>query len=188
MSGGGGLCGRQPPRGFATSPCGTGVRQSKLRVASTASSAPEQAQGGLQPRPASAEGGHVPAARACRALFAAPRWAECEVDPHRGLHAVGSDFLAGGNGYRPTRSLQDFVRAQFRAESSEASEAVHSRLDTAFAALAALAENADRASALPRYLPPDAEHASALPRSSSNRSNRSNSSNSALFAASECTH
>ena len=26
--------------------------------------APEQAQGGLQPRPASAEGGHVPAARA----------------------------------------------------------------------------------------------------------------------------
>jgi len=65
---------------------------------------------------------------------------------------VGSDFLLGGNGYRPTRSLQDFVREQFRAETSETTEtgAGHSRLDTAFATLAALAENADRASVLPR--------------------------------------
>ena len=62
---------------------------------------------------------------------------------------MGSDFLLGGNGYRPTRSLQDFVREQFRAEPTEAG-AGHSRLDTAFAALAALAENADRASVLPR--------------------------------------
>ena len=63
------------------------------------------------------------------ARHAARRWVEREVEPHRGLHAMGCEFLEGGNAYRPTRSLQDFVRAQFRAGASE-TEAVNSRLDT----------------------------------------------------------
>ena len=62
-------------------------------------------------------------------MLAARRWVEREVEPHRGLHAVGCEFLEGGNAYRPTRSLQDFVRARFRAGASE-TEAVNRRLDT----------------------------------------------------------
>ena len=42
---------------------------------------------------------------------------------------MGCEFLEGGNAYRPTRSLQDFVRAQFRAGASE-TEAVNRLLDT----------------------------------------------------------
>ena len=38
------------------------------------------------------------------------QWVTREVDQQRGLHAVGCAFFAGGNIYRPTRSLQDFVR------------------------------------------------------------------------------
>ena len=83
------------------------------------------------------------------------QWVTREVDQQRGLHAVGCAFFAGGNIYRPTRSLQDFVREQFRAESGDPG-----RLDTAFAALAELSKNVECAAALPRSAAADAADAS----------------------------
>jgi len=75
------------------------------------------------------------------------RWVapQVEVDPHRGLLAAATAYLQGPS-YRPERSLQQFVREQFRNEASDRSTA--QQLDMAFAALAALADNASRGTSL----------------------------------------
>ena len=77
------------------------------------------------------------------------RWvaAEDEVAPQRGLHAAATAYLQGSS-YRPQRSLQQFVREQFRNEAPDRSTA--QQLDMAFAALAALADNASHGTSLPR--------------------------------------
>ena len=73
--------------------------------------------------------------------------AQDEVDPQRGLLAAATAYLQGSS-YRPERSLQQFVREQFRNEAPDRSTA--QQLDLAFAALAALGDNVAHGTSLLR--------------------------------------